>query len=126
MNSHLRSYEQEVAKTALELVKAAKSTLKPDEFSAFKSLADGAPTMILSIGLAATVAFYGSKGKSSHHKQLLICWASILGKPSEGLVEKLLEDVDTYRMATDTIMRHQEWIKRFAKAYEADKSGGKS
>ena len=125
MSSHLRSYEQEVAKTALELVKAAKSVLKPDEFGAFKSLADGAPTMILSIGLAATVAFYGSKGKL-HHKQLLSCWAAILGKPSEGLVDELLKDVDTYRMATDTIMRHQEWMKRFAKSYGAADKGGKS
>lgn len=125
MSSHLRSYEQEVAKTALEYVKRAKSALKPDEFSAFKSIADGAPTMILSIGLAATIGFYFSKGKP-HHQQLIQSWSTILGQEPRKLVEHLLEDVDTYRMATDTIMRHQEWIKRFAKAYETDKTGGHS
>jgi CRISPR type III-B/RAMP module-associated protein Cmr5 len=124
MHSALQSYEQQVAKAAWDRVNEARKHLGKDHFKTYKGLADSAPTMILSIGLAATVAFYLSKGKDAH-KRLVADWAHILDKQADkSLIDHLLSDVDTYRMATDTIMRHQEWIKRFAKAAQQDKETG--
>jgi CRISPR/Cas system CMR-associated protein Cmr5 small subunit len=119
--SSLQTFEQNVAKLAWERVSAAKVSLKTD-FKSYASLSDSAPGMIIAVGLAATVAFYQSK-KYAHHGQLVQDWAFILGVNDKELMPYLLKDVTTYRHATDTIMRHQEWIKRFAKALKDSKEG---
>jgi len=101
------------AKFALEKVKsvvADKGNFKKN----YRSYARKFPTLVLTNGLAATVAFAVDKSKSEK------AWKEIYKNISEWLKKDNLEeyvcslDSDEYRVVTNEVLALFTWIRRFA------------
>ncbi|MDQ6951765.1 MAG: type III-B CRISPR module-associated protein Cmr5 [Mariprofundales bacterium] len=115
----MRDKDQIRAAFAWQQVEQAKAALG-DGYKEYKNLAKGAPAMMMSNGLMATLAFFNAKGKE-HHQLLcndILQWLAKELSISEeygAVMEKMFHsDSATYRCATDETMQLLRWLRQFA------------
>jgi CRISPR-associated protein Cmr5 len=117
-----RTLEQERAKSAWEVVQAAK---KGDEYAKnYGQLARGAAAAIMTNGLGQTLAFWLAKNSNqdAHFGALkahLSGWVTgQIGLRNTDLLQWIIADADTegYRMATSEALAFLVWVKRFSEA----------
>ncbi len=138
-----RTLEQQRAYAAWEAVTEVKQAVtqvkqkeaKQKDFHVkYRSLARNLPSMILSNGLGATLAFIKSKGSAEHQKiythldQWLTRWIRswLNNAVSQGILEWIVAEStsETYRMVTTEALAFTQWLKRFAESEIPDEQSG--
>ncbi len=127
-----RTLEQQRAYAAWEAVTKVKQ--QKDVRAKYRSLARNLPSMILSNGLGATLAFIKSKGSAEHQKiythldQWLTRWIRswLNNAVSQGILEWIVAEStsETYRMVTTEALAFTQWLKRFAESEIPDEQSG--
>lgn len=94
-----------------------------DKRKEYGSLVRGLPAMILSDGLAQTLAFLKAKAGGDRSKREDVAYQQIsswvmgqLGLKGDLLEAILKEDSATYRQATMEALAYLHWLKRFVEA----------
>lgn len=110
----MATLEQERAKYAWE--KALNN--KNDKY---KSLAKGAPALIMSNGLMPSLAFWQSKKDTQPMVETILGWLSkrkIVSSPDFLIAMKNLQEADTakFRNATEETLEFLKWLRNFASA----------
>lgn len=132
--SALRTLDQERAAAALRAVESIRG---PRVAADYRTQAQGLPAMLVSSGLAPTLAFLAAKGTDedkahAHLAQHLAAWVlrqvfgeEPAGEPASCCFHRITEaDSVTYRRAEREALELAVWIKRFAEAYLPKKEGG--
>lgn len=120
----MATLEQLRAKYAWE--KAKDNSLKEDKGKAFKSLAKGAPALIMSNGLMPSIAFWWSKNenKQPECKQLvriILGWLNERNIIKSSDFTEAMEDLqvkkqEKFREATEETLEFLKWLRNFASA----------
>ena len=120
----MATLEQERAKYAWG--KVIENSKNKDKSKAFKSLAKGAPALIMSNGLMPSLAFWWSKNeeKQPEDKELvriILCWLqerNILKSSDfkEAMDELQNSEMSVFRNATEETLEILKWLRNFASA----------
>ncbi len=131
----MQTIQQHRAGYALERVEHAKANLQAEKHEAFKVRAAELPAMIQMNGLGQASAFYRMKGETHAHQALYdvlsgwLCRAPGAHTPDAGiyhvhgdLITGITQSDQTeYRLAQAEALALMDWVKRFAKAFIADR-----
>lgn len=130
----MQTIQQHRASYALKRVTAAQNNNDLDK-EAFKARAAELPAMIQMNGLGQAAAFYRMKGDTHAHRALYdllsnwLCRAPEAHTPEAGiyhthgdLIHGITQsDQKDYRVAQAEALALMDWVKRFAKAFIADR-----
>jgi CRISPR-associated protein Cmr5 len=130
----MQTIQQHRARYALEWVEAAQFCHRLD-LEAFKARAAELPAMIQMNGLGQAAAFYRMKGDKHAHRTLYdilsgwLCRKENEYTPEAGIYDQYdgliagitTADQNAYRLAQAEALALMDWVKRFAKAFIADR-----
>ncbi|MCD6086767.1 MAG: type III-B CRISPR module-associated protein Cmr5 [Candidatus Hydrothermae bacterium] len=120
--AEIKSLEQERARLAWEFIH--KNDVKKNSKD-YRAAIRKLPAMILTSGLAQTVAFYLSKGEGKPYYEIVRNMAGSLGKLTGvediGTPEKFTKKIkdanhETYILLSNEALKYATWLKRFAEA----------
>ncbi len=124
MTTNQQTLQQERAASAWAQIEQVEAHLR-DVKKEYGSLVRGLPAMILSDGLAQTLAFLLAKGKGDakkphqaayEHLSAWVCQRLNAGKNMDLLQWVLQKSSADYRRATTEALAYLHWLKRFAEA----------
>ena len=127
--------EQERAQKALEMVKEVKEMSNETTKKKYRSYAKSASTLILTNGLAQTLAFWNANTtktgpdaeaykKLLNHMALLVAGENYSENIQQFIESEIEKPVSQYRRDTKVALASLVWLKRFADAMLPEESGG--
>lgn len=119
MNSErgIITIEQERAERAWKVIEVVKTLTDEKTKKKYRSYVRSASTLILTNGLAQTLAFWKAKEEEAYQRLLRDLSELVLESSTDLLTKSInLSSVDEYIKDTEEALAYLVWLKRFAEA----------